>query len=98
MIQVSEKSRETSRVIRSARAMAIEMRWMGDEVVRTAQQAVHATTRNKSKWDRWLKPRHVSTDSVNVKWQTYLGSPHHPPIRRPTDHPNPQRHRGQLKT
>ena len=36
-VKVSERSRETSRAIGSARATATEMRWMGDEVVRPAQ-------------------------------------------------------------
>ena len=35
---------------------------------------------NESKRDRWLKPRRVSTDGVNAKRRTYLGSPHHSPI------------------
>ena len=78
-IEASEECREASKAVGSARAMATESRWVGDDAEWTAQRAVCATTRNESVRQRWLKTRQVSTRSANATRHTYLGHLHHLP-------------------
>ena len=72
--------------------MAKAMRWMGNKVVRTAQRAAHAATRNESTRARWLKTRRISTDSAGEQRQTYLSYPNHSPST-PDDPPTSRTHR-----
>ena len=48
---MTRRRRETSRAIGAAKAMEMVSDTMGDEMVRMAQQAAHAATRNESKHD-----------------------------------------------
>ena len=79
-IEVSEECREASKAVGSARAMAMELRWVGDDAEWMAQRAVRITTQNESVQHRWLKTRRVSTRSTNAIQRTYLGHLHHLPL------------------
>ena len=50
-IWASQRRREMSKAIGATKAMEMASDTMGDEMVRMAQQAAHAATRNESKQD-----------------------------------------------